>query len=161
MTDLAAVWHFTRGRLDAALQGLTDDEMEFRPYTGAHTVFEIVYHVCGAEHFWASRMGGAALADPDLSSLLERSIYDGFLRAGDPPFGPSWRHRAPMEDVLRQTFAMLRPIMEYPTPHVLELSLTSPIGDPVTGRQGLIRLAQHAGYHTGQIQMIRTIVGKG
>lgn len=161
MTDLAAVWHFTRARLDAALQGLTDEEMDYRPFTGAHTVFEIVYHVCGAEHYWATRLGAEPFHDLDLSTLLERAVFEGFLRDGQPPFGPIWKHRLPMEDVMRQTFAMLRPIIEHPTPHQMEMSLTSPIGDAVTGRQGLTRLAQHAGYHTGQIQMIRVIVGKG
>ena len=161
MTDLAAVWHFTRARLDATLQGLTDDDMEYRPFTGAHTVFEIVFHVCGAEHYWASRMGVNQLHDIELATLLEQSVFEGFLRHGNPPFGPIWRHRLPMEDVMRQTFALIRPIMENPTPHQLDMPLVSPIGDSITGRQGLTRLAQHAGYHTGQIQMIRTIFGKG
>jgi len=41
-----------------------------------------------------------------------------------------------MEDVLRETFAMLRPIIEYPRLTSFEMSLTSPIGDAVTGKAG-------------------------
>lgn len=161
MTDLAAVWHFTRGRLDATLAGLTNEDMDHRAFTGAHTIFEMVYHVCGAEHYWASRLHGTPLADEELAAKLELALFNGFLREGKPPFGAEWHTRERMEDVLRQTFAMLKPIMEHPTPAQLEQPMVSPIGDPVTGKQGLTRLAQHAGYHTGQIYIIRQILGKG
>lgn len=161
MNDLASVWHFTRVRLDSVLADLSDEEMAARPMTGCHSIFDIVYHVCGAEHYWASRMGGRPLPDPDLTALLERAIFDDFLREGTAPFGGEWLTRLRLEAVMAETFAMIRPIFEEPTPEKLEMRLTSPIGDPVTGREGLTRLAQHAGYHAGQIQLIRIQLGRG
>lgn len=161
MNDLASVWHFTRVRLDSVLGDLSDEEMGARPIPGCHSIFDIVYHVCGAEHYWASRMGGSPLEDRRLAALLERAIFDDFLRDGTPPFDGEWLTRSRLESVMAQTFAMIRPIFEAPTPGQLEMRLTSPIGDPVTGREGLTRLAQHAGYHAGQIQLFRVQLGLG
>jgi len=161
MNDLASVWSFTRVRLDAVLQGLDDKQLSARPHPGLHTIFEIVYHVCGAEHYWASRMGGEPLTDAELAARLELAIHDGFLRHGTPPFSGDWLRGPVMRDVMARTEAMIRPIFEHPTSEQLAMALTSPIGDAVDGRAGLVRLAQHAGYHAGQIQQVRVLLGVG
>ncbi|MER3401941.1 MAG: hypothetical protein C4336_08465 [Armatimonadota bacterium] len=57
------------------------------------------------------------------------------------------------------TYALLRPIIENPTSDVLQKSVISPIGDPIDWREALIRVAQHASYHTGQIWLIRMSQG--
>jgi hypothetical protein len=53
MTQFAEVWHFTRARLEQAMQGLTHEQMCWRPHSEAHTIFELLYHIAGAEYYWA------------------------------------------------------------------------------------------------------------
>lgn len=63
------------------------------------------------------------------------------------------------QHALTRTYALLRPIIDNPTPDVLQKSVISPIGDPIDGHEALIRVAQHASCHTGQIRLIRMSQG--
>lgn len=159
MTDLGLVWEFTRFRLRQSLEGLTDDQLRQRPFEGGHSIVEIVYHIAGAEHYWGSRLAGIDPNRSEYDVLLDRAIHDGFLNEKDFPFGLEDLNRAAIEKALDYTEELIRPIFENPTNAHLTMNMLSPIGDPVTGKQGLTRLAQHAGYHTGQIWMIRMKFG--
>lgn len=159
MTELGEVWAFTRVRLDQSLTGLTDEQMRKTPYPGGHSIFEIAYHIAGAEHYWATRLAGIDPNRTEYDAKIDRAIFDGFLREGDSPFTEDDLNQSSLSQALAYTEGLVRPIYENPTPEQLEFKMTSPIGDQVTGREGLIRLAQHAGYHTGQIWTIRLMNG--
>jgi hypothetical protein len=155
MTDFAEVWSFSNERLAQAIEGLDDRQMSWRLYDGGHCIFEYLYHIAGAEHYWSSRMAGV---DPNLTELggrLDAAVRAGFLRDGQFPFGEDDFRRDLVESALAWTHAAIAPIIGSPTQQQLSMQLESPLGPMVTGRGGLIRLAQHAAYHTGQIWMIR------
>ena len=80
---------------------------------------------------------------------------DSFLN--EKPFPLSQAHctAADVERALQLAYEQLAPIIESPTPEQLAKPVRSPIGDPIDGREGLIRAAQHAAYHTGQIWLMR------
>jgi hypothetical protein len=155
MHDLGRVWLFTRERLRQSIEGLSDEEMRWRPHHEAHTIFEILFHIAGAEHYWASRLTGRDPAENDMAHMLDLAVKDGFLRDGACPFGPEYMNRRAAEDALELTRAEIEPVICHPTPEQIAMSLTSPVGDNVNGLDGLARLAQHAGYHTGQIWLMR------
>lgn len=159
MTELGDVWAFTRVRLDQSLDGLTDKQMMVTPYPGGHSIFEIAYHIAGAEHYWACRLLDIDPNRTPYDAKIDRAIFDGFLREGDSPFTEDDLNRSALDQALAYTEGLIRPIYENPTAEQLEFRMKSPIGDDVTGREGLIRLAQHAGYHTGQIWTIRLMNG--
>lgn len=156
MNALHDVWEFTRQRLDQSLDGLSLAQLEWRPYEESHPTFDLVYHICGAEHYWASRLGGTDPAENEYAARLDKAVHDGFLREGTAPFGaPEFRSIAELRKAMDYTAAEVRALHKNLSQDVLDMPLLSPIGDPVTGYQGLIRLAQHAGYHTGQIWIYR------
>lgn len=159
MTELGEVWAFTRVRLDAALDGLTDDQMRVLPWSEGHSIFEIAYHIAGAEHYWATRMLGIDPERTPYDAKLGRAIMDGFLREGNSPYGEEDLNLSSLGQALAYSEGLIRPIYEAPTEAQLTMRMKSPIGDDVSGREGLIRLAQHAGYHTGQIWTIRMMNG--
>lgn len=159
MSELGDVWRFTRARLDQAIEGLTPHQLAWRPFPEVHSIGEIVYHVAACEHYWAARLMERNPASSEHHARLERAVHDGFLREGASPFPAEEMTPHALRAVLDETAAELEPIMEAPNPRQLEMSLISPIGDPVDGRSGLTRLAQHAGYHTGQIWLIRMMPG--
>lgn len=156
MSDLELVWRFTRQRLAQSLEGLSDSAIRWRQHHCSHTIGEILYHVAGAEHYWGTRILESDPNATELGRKLERATYDGFLRDGACPFGESEMTLGHCLDALNYTEEQIRAVFATSDSARLQLRLTSPIGDPVTVREGLARLAQHAGYHTGQVWMIRT-----
>jgi uncharacterized damage-inducible protein DinB len=155
MNDLFEVWAFTRVRLDQSLEGLGDEELKWRQHDNSHTIGEILYHIAGAEHYWAARLQRIDPKKTEFDSKLDLAIHDGFLREGKSPFEGSKMNLDDCSRALEYTRAEIEPILSNPSAEMLEMPLISPVGDHVTGRQGLHRLVQHAGYHTGQIWMIR------
>ena len=157
MTQFAEVWQFTRSRLAFAIEGLSAEQLSWRLYPEAHNIFEIVYHLAGCEHYWAARLAGQEPASSQFEGLLEAAVLEGFLRegVGGPFRDPKYLTAEALDEALAYVAAELRPIIENPSQAQLEMNLTSPIGDPVSGQEGLARLSQHAGYHTGQIWLIR------
>jgi uncharacterized damage-inducible protein DinB len=155
VNDLHAVWLFTRQRLGPAHEGLTAQQLLWQPYVSGHCISEYLLHIAGAEHYWASRLTGRDPAATEFEGRLDRAVIDGFLADRPFPFPGYELTRDVVEQALAFTFAEVRAIFENPTQQQLEMALVSPIGDDVTGREGLIRLAQHAAYHTGQIWLLR------
>ncbi|MFN7017797.1 MAG: DinB family protein [Fimbriimonadales bacterium] len=154
MNDLMAVWEFTRMRLAQAIEGLTDTQLNWRMYDGAHSIVEYLYHVAGGELYWAHHLGGWQPADAFEAGVLA-SLTDSFLNDKPFPLPESACNAADVARALRLSYEQLAPIIKSPTPEQLGKPLRSPMGDAITGREGLIRAAQHAAYHTGQIWLIR------
>lgn len=153
------VWRFTRARLAQSLDGLDESAGNLSAFPGGHTIAEIVLHIAGAEHYWWARMAEVSAGHPEFDAKLDAAVIDGFLRDAPVPFEPD-------EITLANGIAKLeamRPRIEAlyfgASEEQLGIPMISPIGDPVDGREGLIRLAQHAGYHTGQIWQIRLLAG--
>ncbi len=156
MSDLYDVWRFTRQRLSQAIDGLSDNQVTWRQHERSHTIAEILYHIAGAEHYWAARLHGQNPARTDYEGKLDLAVKDGFLRDGHSPFDDAEMTVAGCLAALEFTEVEIEPVLSSPTIDQLEMRLVSPVGDDVSGREGLARLAQHAGYHTGQIWMIRS-----
>lgn len=138
-----------------SFEDLNDTQMEWRQHSAGHTIFELLYHVAGAEHYWASRLKGKSGPTDPFLQLLDRAVFEGFLRDGPTEFGPEYRTKAKIVETLCFTYTELEPILRTPNVEQRQMPLTSPIGDAVTGEIGMIRVAQHAAYHTGQIWTIR------
>jgi hypothetical protein len=80
---------------------------------------------------------------------------DSFLNEKPFPLPQTRCNATDAERALRLAYEQLAPNIESPTPEQLAKPVRSPIGDPIDGREGLIRVAQHAAYHTGQIWLMR------
>lgn len=154
MSDLASVWRFTRMRLQQAIEGLTDAQLSWRPFARAHTIAEYLYHVAGAELYWAHHLGDWQ-PGTDFEAGVLACCTDSFLNTHPFPLPPSLSNAQAVARALSLSYAALAPIIESPAPEQLAKRLRSPIGDAITGYEGLVRIAQHAAYHTGQIWLIR------
>lgn len=155
MNDLAMVWHFTRVRLNQAIEGLNTEQMSWQPYEGGHTIFNYLYHVAGVEYYWVIRLLEQPPAN-EFERKLEIAARDGFLREAQVPFNDSEDLRVEaVRRALDFTFERFGNLIENLTETQAAMPSISPIGDPITGKEGLVRVAQHAGYHTGQIWLMR------
>lgn len=153
MHPLGVVWQFTRRRLSDVLDGLNDSQLLFRPFPSGHNAGEYALHIAGAECYWASRLSGGSALSP-IAARLERALFGGFLADGPFEFAEEEINVARVAEALSYSGSLIQPIITSPSPEQLAASLISPIGDSVDGLAGLARLAQHAGYHTGQIVLL-------
>ena len=154
MEAIAELWRFTRLRLDQAIADLDDRALNWRLFDGAHSIAEYLYHVAGVELYWAHHLGGYMPQDEFEQGVL-RCATDSFLREAPFPLLPSACTVEQVRRTLARSGELFRPLVEAPTAEQLAMPVTSPIGDPITGREGLLRAAQHASYHTGQIWLMR------
>lgn len=157
MTEYSEVWRFTRDRLRPACADLSHEQLLWRPNADAHCIYEYLYHIAGAEHYWAARMSGSDPRADALTELLDRSVREGFLADGPCPCMALPPDQKSVEHALSFAFDELAPIIDEPTPEQLEMTMESPLGPIVTGREGFLRVAQHAAYHTGQIWLLRML----
>lgn len=149
------VWRLTRRRLSQGIEDLNDEQWHWRPHSQAHTIAEICVHLAGAEHYWWARMCEIAPTSNEFDPKLDRAVIDGFLE--DHPF-PYTSHELTHEFVLERLTLMCSRIdvlYQGATEAQLSMPVRSPIGDDIDGYEGLLRLSQHAGYHTGQIWQMR------
>lgn len=158
MWEVAQVWHFTRKRLTQALEGLDDAKLNFRLMPHLHTIAEYLYHVAGVEFYWVHHLGGYAPQN-EFEACLLRCATDSFLNTAPFPFPRDACTCEGVQNALQFTFERFRPLIENPSAEMLDKPVVSPIGDPIDGREALIRTAQHASYHTGQIWLIRMSQG--
>jgi uncharacterized damage-inducible protein DinB len=147
------IWNFTRLRLEPALAGITERQLQWKPFPKAHSIGEYLLHIAGAECFWATRLGGLPTTERD--ELLVRCLMLDFLEVGVFPVPNESITVERALDDLRYGGERVRQLIEHPTQAQLDMPLISPMGDPIDGRQGLWRLAQHAAYHTGQIVLLQ------
>ncbi len=152
---VASVWQFTRVRLDHALEGLTGEQWIWRPHPQAHSIAELAMHVAGAEFYWWSRLTNLRPSSPDYDERLDRAVIDGYLSESDFPYSPEELTQDFVRAKLKSMQSRMEELFRHLNDHQLSMTLTSPIGDILTGYGGLTRLAQHAGYHTGQIWLMR------
>jgi hypothetical protein len=155
MSPVGEVWRFTRERLQQAIQGLNDVQVAWRPFPGGHCIAEYGYHVAACELYWAIALRGETTPPDAHHERLLRAVHDGFLRDAPSPWHPEDLTVQKMNAALRLSYDQIFAHFESPDPEALSRPLVSPIGDRITGHEGLVRLAQHAGYHTGQINLIQ------
>ena len=156
MNPILDIWQFTRDRLNPAYQDLSEAQLLWRPHPDAHNIGERVYHMAGAEHFWASRMTDRDPRATPFEEKLDKAVREGFLIDGtSSPFADEEMKLPLLNKALEFSGAALKPILENPTEKQLTMRMISPLGPEVSGYEGFLRITQHAGYHAGQIWIYR------
>lgn len=158
MHPFGEVWRFTRTRLSSALDSMSERTAQFRAFASGHNTIEYCLHIAAAEHYWAHRLGSCP--ESARGTLLERCLFEGFLHDGSFPAEFAEFNLKQAVGELDWTMSLIQPVFDSPTESQVSMELTSPIGDAVLGREGLMRLAQHAAYHTGQIVLLGQVMGE-
>jgi peptide chain release factor 1 len=127
---------------------LSDAQLNWRLFDGAHSIAEYLYHVAGVELYWAHHLGGWQPAD-DFEAGVLQCTCDSFLNEKPFPLPQTRCNATDAERALRLAYEQLAPIIESPTPEQLAKPVRSPIGDPIDGREGLIRVCATRGVSHG------------
>lgn len=152
MTDFAAIYKISHGRMLQAIEGLSTEQLVWRPHSDANSVFQMLMHVAGGEVFFASRLQGLSLSDEE--KRIEACARDRVINDNPFPFPDSEASPELLVETLRRSNAMVQPMMDDPEPW-RDKQIETPLG-PTDFAQGIFaRIAQHPAYHTGQVWVYR------
>jgi len=155
MSPYGEVWRFTRERLAQALEGLTPAQLVWRPHPGACSIGEMTYHMAGSEVWFSDRLGPQPPVLTPYSERIEARVRARFITDAPFPFEDADMTPDRLKTALEFSGDRFRPIVDAPTPEMLERPVETPLGATVPGVAGLWRVVQHPAYHTGQIWVYR------
>jgi DinB family protein len=137
-------WHGTT--LRGSLRGLTPEEAVWRPGPGRHNIWELALHTAYWKYAVSRRLAGEAIG----SFGRKPSNWPA---VPDPADSRAWKRDVALLESehrkLREVVGGLRPA---------QLDLRSPRG-VWTNAQEIHGVAAHDLYHTGQIQLIKRLMG--
>jgi uncharacterized damage-inducible protein DinB len=128
------------------LEGISAEQAAAHPIAGAHSIWELVLHLCGTYGLVLRRLGG------DGRQLTESEDW--------PPVPePSAENWAASVRVLKQLNEDLRQAVRgFPEERLDQPLVSEP---PYTAYTQFIGLTQHDLYHAGQIALIKKTLGAG
>lgn len=149
-----AAWSLSRGRFDEAIADLNQEQLNFRLHDKALTIGEMALHVAGVEFWFMSQLHGKSPEGED--ARLAKAATDGSVN--DKPFPFSTDEITPEFVKERMAFsrAIVAPVIEMIPDALRAIEVLSALGPIITGDGVFARLSFHAGYHHGQVYLIRT-----
>jgi len=157
MSDFAASWALSRGRFVAELEGLSADQLNWRLHPDALTIGEMALHVAGVEVSFVSQLLDSPLDDGQ--RRLKAAATEGVVNGHPFPFDAEAITPTRVAGALAEARTMVEAIIERPSEALRAKQIVSALGPVIDGTGALARLAFHAGYHQGQVHLIRTAPG--
>lgn len=152
MTDFAAIYKISHGRMLQSIEGLTTEQLVWRPHPDANSIFQMFMHVAGGEMFFAKRLQERELTPHE--QRIEACARDRVINDNPFPFPDEEASPELLIETLKASNAMVQPMMDDPEPW-RDKQIETPLG-PVDYAQGIFaRIAQHPAYHTGQAWVYR------
>jgi hypothetical protein len=152
MTDFASIYKISHGRMLQSIEGLSTEQLVWKPHPDANSIFQMLMHVAGGEMFFAKRLQDRELSEHE--ARIEACARDRVINDNPFPFRDEEASPELLLETLRASNAMVQPMMDDPEPW-REKQIETPLG-PVDYAQGIFaRIAQHPAYHTGQVWVYR------
>lgn len=156
-SDFSVSWELCRGRFDQEVQGLTQEQLNFRLYPGALTIGEMALHVAGVEVYFLAQLHGQPVADALVR--VAQAATEGVVNDNPFPFPAEEITPDRVQETLATAAALVKEVIYQPEASLLEREIKSALGPIITGRGALARFAFHPGYHQGQAYQIKCAPG--
>ncbi len=126
------------------LEGVSAEQAAARPVAGAHSIWELVLHLCGTYGLVLRRLGG------DGRQLAESEDWPAVPEPSAENWGGSLRLLKKLNEDLRQA------VKGFPAER-LDLPLVAE--SPYTAYTQFVGVTQHNLYHAGQIALLKKALG--
>jgi uncharacterized damage-inducible protein DinB len=137
-------WHGSP--LKSILDGVDAAQAARRPFSGAHSIWELVLHVTGWKREVAKRVGGGAASEPP----------DGDWPEVGEPTEARWKQSlADLESAHRDLIRAIEVLPEHTLFEPTNDPRDRPLGAGVSYYVLLHGAAQHDVYHAGQIALLK------
>jgi hypothetical protein len=153
MNGFADTYKISHARMLQVIEGLSDEQLRWRPHSAALSIFEMFMHVAGGEMFFAARLLGRTLSAEE--SRIESCARDRVINDRPFPFSDSEGSLGLLMESLQRTHELVQPMMEDPEPWA-EKRIETPLGPEDFAAGIFARIAQHPAYHTGQAWIYRS-----
>ncbi len=157
MSQFAISWRLCRGRFLSEVQGLSQEQLNWRIYPGALTIGEMALHVAGVELSFISQLTGLQLTDQQ--ARLKATATEGVVNENPFPFSPAEITPELVVKSLAESESLTEPLIDAPSDEILNKEIVSALGPVITGEGALARFAFHPGYHQGQAYQIKQAPG--
>ena len=157
MSQFAISWRLCRGRFVSEVQGLSQEQLNWRIYPGALTIGEMALHVAGVELSFISQLTGLQLTDQQ--ARLKATATEGVVNENPFPFSPAEITPELVVKSLAESESLTEPLIDAPSDEILNKEIVSALGPVITGEGALARFAFHPGYHQGQAYQIKQAPG--
>jgi hypothetical protein len=156
MSDFAATWNLVRHRYLDAIQGLTQEQLNWRLHPGTLTLGEMALHVAGVEISFGYQLLGETPSG--LDARLKAAATDGSVNEKPFPFAVEEITPELVTEALERAHAKVEPLITNPDAY-RDRQIVSALGPLIDGTGAFARLAYHPSYHHGQVHFIRTAPG--
>ncbi len=156
MTDFEEAWILTRTRFCDAIKDLSQEQLNWRIHPDTLTCGESAMHVAGAEVRFAFDL---LKEKPEgLKSRLYDSAANGVVNELAFPFAPSEITPELVAEALESGMQSMGPLIANPDLY-RDCQVVTILGPTVNGTGVFARMAYHAGYHQGQVHLLKTAPG--
>lgn len=157
MTDFAHSWNLSRGRFVESLEGLNQEQLNWKLHPAALSIGEMAIHVAGVEIWFVAQCTGLELNEAQ--ARLTKTATEGVVNDNPYPFSPEEITPELVISALNEAKALVEPHITNPSEEFLKKEIKSALGPIITGHGALTRYAFHPAYHHGQVYQIITAPG--
>lgn len=158
MSDYAASWELSRQRFLDSFRDLDQTALNWRIHPGALTIAEMALHVAGVELSFATQLLQTPTLTPE-QAKLKAAATEGVVNDNPFPYSPEESTPETVAAALDLAKSILEPVIREASPEVRAREIKSALGPIITGDGAFARLGFHAGYHQGQVHLVRTAPG--
>lgn len=157
MSDFLAAYQLSRTRFESEVEGLSQEQLNWRLQPGTLTIGEAAMHVAGAEVNFISQLLGTNL--DEYATRLKSAATQGIVDDLPVPFSPEEITPEAVSKALAFGRSMAEPVIAAPADEVRSTVIKSVLGPMIDGTGALARLCFHAGYHQGQVYLMKCAPG--
>lgn len=153
MSDFAVGWRLSRSRFNDEVRGLSQAQLNWRPYAGVLSIGEMALHLAGVELSFISQLVGLEIGEEQ--DRLRRCSTEGVVKEVPFPFTADEITPELVANSLAASESLVEPVLTAATDEHRSTELVSALGPIITGEGAFARLAFHPAYHQGQAYQIK------
>ena len=154
MNDFQTTYQLSRGRFDAEVFPLSQEQLNWRSHPSSLTAGEMALHLAGVEIWFSSQILKTELNPSE--TLLTRCATEGVVNELPFPFGAAEITAKFVQNSLNTARDFATRLFDADSPEIRTVELQSALGPIITAEGAMARFSFHPAYHHGQVYLLMT-----
>ncbi len=156
-SDFSQSWALSRSRFLDSFSDLNHEQINWRLHDETLTIAEMALHVAGVEIYFTTQL--LKQTPEGVAATIAKCATEGVVNANPFPFSVDEMTPEFVAEAMELAKSMVEPVITEASAEIRGGELVSALGPVISGDGGFARLGFHAGYHQGQVHLIRTAPG--
>lgn len=152
MTDYLVTYQLSRGRFASEVEGLNQEQLNWKPYPAALSIGEMALHVAGVELWFTAQIKRESLSGE--AERLAKTATEGVVNENPFPYSAEEITPELVAEALTMGRAAAEELIALPS-DTYQTELQSALGPVIKANGALARMTFHPGYHHGQAYQIK------